>query len=280
MATPTELTQAFVASTGAMVCVVDGVGRIQLVNPALERFTGLPAAELLGRVFWDVWVPPEQVAHVQEAVAVAMVGGRSVAVEGDWLAADGSRRRVAMQNSVLRDAAGHAFAIASVGIDVTETHRRASTDSLTGAANRAALFEELRKRLDRERGSGCGLVFCDVDAFKAVNDVHGHLVGDRLLVEVAQRLRNAADEEQMVARFGGDEFVVLHPSPDADALTALAGRMAEQLRVPLPDQLRALPLQVSIGLALGQAGEHPDVVMTRADRSMYRSKHRRRLTRG
>ena len=188
-----DLLRAFVEATEALVCIVDGDGRILLANRALQRFTGRSADELHGQWFWDVFVAPEHVVLAQDAVERAMASGTAHPQEGDWLTADGERRRVAMRNTVLRDDDGLPYAIACVGLDVTDDrrreellHQRAQTDLLTGIANRGALFDALHRRL--EEGSGCALLFCDLDQFKEVNDEHGHAVGDRILAEVAARL--------------------------------------------------------------------------------------------
>ncbi len=277
------LTRDFVDATAALVCITDRDGRIVLANPALQRFAGRTAEDLTGRFFWDVYVVPEDVERAQAAAASALAGGTSFTAEGDWLAADGERRRIAMQNGVLRDAADRPYAIACVGIDVTEErrrqalmHRLATTDSLTDAHNRGGLFAALDEHLDGVSGRGCGLLFCDLDNFKAVNDRHGHAVGDRLLVEVASRLRSVAGPDGLVARFGGDEFVVLTPNPDRDDLDALAARIEERMRPPLETSAGALPIGVSIGGATAHPGEHPDDLVARADRAMYRVKAHRR----
>ena len=277
----------FVDATAALVCISDRDGRIVLANPALERFTGRTAQDLTGRFFWDVYVVPEDVERAQLAAASAMAGGGSFTAEGDWLATDGERRRIAMQNGVLRDASDRPYAIACVGIDVTEERRRqalmhqlATTDSLTGAFNRGGLFAALDEHLDPAGGRGCGLLFCDLDEFKAVNDGHGHAVGDRLLREVARRLRDVAGPDGLVARFGGDEFVVLTADSDPFALDALAARIDERMRTPLQTPSGALPIGVSIGGATARPGEHPDDLVARADRAMYRVKaHRRQQVR-
>ncbi|WP_448624080.1 sensor domain-containing diguanylate cyclase [Geodermatophilus sp. URMC 64] len=274
-----DLTQAFVTSTAAMVIVVDGAGRIQLVNPAVEAFTGLTAAELTGRFFWDVYVVPEDVAPAQEAVRTAMSTAAAFAIEADWLDADGARRRVVMHNSVLPDLDGRPAAIACVAIDVTEVHQRSTVDPLTGARNRAGLFEALNRHLHPERGEGCAVLFCDLDDFKLVNDAYGHTVGDRLLVEVAHRLRDTARPTDTVARIGGDEFVVVCPAGDEASLAALVQRVAARLHEPLPTAAGPIDLRVSIGAAVGHPGEDPDDVLTHADSAMYRIKHRRRARR-
>ena len=280
-----QLSHALVEATESLICVVDGDGVILLVNAALERFTGRSAADMVDRYLWDVLVIPEEVDLARAAVADAMAGGRLIPREVDWLAASGIRRRVALHNSVLADETGRPYATAFVGVDVTEQRERealsdlrASTDPLTGVGNRRVVFEELQEHLEAP-GSGCGLLFCDVDQFKQVNDQHGHAVGDQLLVELARRLRHAAGPDDVVARLGGDEFVLLSPRADGTALAALARRVEEGMRAPVQTSAGALPIGVSVGSAIGRPGEDPDELMARADRDMYGTKSQRRRTR-
>jgi cyclic di-GMP phosphodiesterase Gmr len=280
-----DLLRAFVEATDALVCITDGAGRILLANRALERFTGRAAHDLHGQWFWDVFVVPEHVVLAQDAVERAMTTGTAHPQEGDWLTGDGERRRVAMRNTVLADDDGLPYALACVGLDVTDDrrreellHQRAQTDLLTGIANRGALFDALRRRL--EEGPGCALLFCDLDQFKEVNDEHGHAVGDRILAEVAGRLVGLTGPEDLVARFGGDEFVILCPTLDEAALADLVQRVAAEVGRPFPGPEGPLSIGVSVGIAIGRAGESGDELIGRADRAMYGVKtHQRRRSR-
>jgi diguanylate cyclase (GGDEF)-like protein/PAS domain S-box-containing protein len=280
-----ELTAAFVDATEALLCVVDGNGRILLANPALQRFTGRSAEQLLGSLFWEVYVVPDDRDLARDAVARAMASGTAAPQEGDWLTADGQRRRVSTRNTVLRDEAGVPYAIGCVAVDVTEDrrreaqlHLRAQTDLLTGLANRRALFDALRARLSE--GTGCALLFCDLDGFKVVNDEHGHSVGDQLLADVALRLAELAGPGELVSRFGGDEFVVLCAGRPDEDLEALAGRVTERVRAPFPGPDGPMSIGVSIGIAVSRPGDTADDLIGRADRAMYGEKshpHRRAL---
>jgi cyclic di-GMP phosphodiesterase Gmr len=277
-----DLLRAFVGATDTLVWIIDGTGRILLVNQALERFTGRSADDLHGQWFWDVFVVPEHVLLAQDAVERAMATGTAHPQEGDWLTGDGERRRVAMRNTVLADDEGLPYALACVGLDVTDDrrreeqlHQRAQTDLLTGIANRGALFDALHRRL--EDGPGCALLFCDLDQFKAINDEHGHAVGDRILAEVAGRLVGLTGPDDLVARFGGDEFVILCPTPDEGAVAELVQRVVTEVSRPFPGPEGPLSLGVSVGIAIGRAGESADELIGRADRAMYGVKtHQRR----
>ena len=279
--TPTaELTQAVVDATTALVMLLDRDGAILLANPAMERFTGQAEAELIGRPFWEVYVTPEDLTRAQQAVGAALTDGASFLDEGTWFRGDGVRRQVSMQNSVVTDDAGRPRAMAVVAIDVTEqrqrealVQRKATTDALTGTWNRGFLFDALQQHLDPDTGRGCALLFADVDHFKAVNDQHGHARGDQLLVEVASRLLQLAGPEDLVARFGGDEFVLLVPDVAESELAALVDRARSGMRVPVHGA--TVPFSVSIGGAHGRPGDYPDHVLALADQSMYRRKRRR-----
>jgi diguanylate cyclase (GGDEF)-like protein/PAS domain S-box-containing protein len=278
------LPEAFVAATGALICVVAADGRLLLANPALQRFTGRSAEELLGRLFWEVWVVPEHVELARDALARAIATGQAGPQEGDWLTGDGGRRRVAMHNDVLLDCSGRPYAIACIGFDVTDERQRearlseqAATDRLTGIPHRGALFDALRRHLDPDGGSGCAVLFCDLDDFKAVNDVHGHAAGDRLLSAVATRLRDLLRSDEVVARFGGDEFVILCPRRDADRIATLTAQVGDAVAAPVEGPNGPLSVGITVGVAVGHPGEAADDLIARADRAMYGAKtHQRR----
>lgn len=279
---PEALLRDFVHASDALLCIFDGDGRILLSNPALQKFTGCTGEELEDQPFWDVFVVPEHVALAQDAVARAMRTGVAHPQEGDWLTGDGVRRRVSMRNTVLRDDTGRPYAIGTVALDVTHERQReallhlsAETDLLTGLANRRALFDALRLHL--EDGSGCALLFCDLDLFKGVNDEHGHAVGDAVLAEVARRLSGLAGPTDLVARFGGDEFVILCPQRDESELRLLAERVTSCVGAPIEGPSGPMEVGVSVGAAVGRPGEGADELIGRADRAMYGVKtHRHR----
>jgi diguanylate cyclase (GGDEF)-like protein len=162
-----------------------------------------------------------------------------------------------------------------------ELERRAArTDSLTSAPNRLALDEALALEHARiVRGARpAGLYIVDLDGFKLANDHHGHDTGDAVLVETVERLRRGLRDMDLVARWGGDELIVLAPDINgADALEAFG----ERIRVVVGDapfELRnggELPLTVSVGGTLLDGGSAPEVVLKRADVAVYRAKQTR-----
>jgi len=155
-------------------------------------------------------------------------------------------------------------------------------DLLTGLANRALLLEELRDALAPgalRAGSVLGVLFVDVDRFKAVNDRAGHRIGDGFLSVVADRLRHALRPGDTAGRFGGDEFVVLcRDLADGEAeASAVAARIVSTLSVQVVVGGIRFGASASVGVALAVPGDDPEAVLSRADGAMYRAK---RLGRG
>lgn len=157
-------------------------------------------------------------------------------------------------------------------------------DPLTGLANRALLLDRLEHALRRTRGGSgrLAVVFVDLDRFKTVNDTHGHTAGDQLLVAVAARLRHAARRGDLVARFGGDEFVLLCENirSRADA-TTVAQRIVQALAAPFAIDGRLLRESASIGVAVTSDGSDASDLgcsakdlLHRADTAMYQVKAR------
>jgi len=281
-----ELVGAAFEGTDALVLVLGMDGRALAVNPAMTRATGWSEQELRERPFWELYVVPEDVAPAREDWARFVSDGVGYPVEGDWLDRCGGRRRISMQISVLHEAVGRPYAVVVVGVDVTEQRQRevvlrqrAQTDALTGVRNRAGLFEALTAQMAPGRGGGGGVLFCDVDGLKEVNDRLGHHAGDLVLVEVARRLRALTREGDVVARLGGDEFVVFCPGADEGRLAALAVRVHAALAEPLHTADGVLVMGASVGTALGRPGADPDEVLRSADERMYRMKTARRATR-
>jgi len=164
-----------------------------------------------------------------------------------------------------------------------EIRRMAYTDALTGLANRLAFREALDERLDQSSGRQLALLFADIDDFKRVNDTLGHDAGDDVLLECAHRIESAVarvgGEDALLARFGGDEFVILVQGKDdpLDDVRALATKLAETLVVdlgaPVEVQGRQVFLGTSIGLTLfPEDAASGTTLMKNGDIAMYQAK--------
>jgi diguanylate cyclase (GGDEF)-like protein/PAS domain S-box-containing protein len=158
---------------------------------------------------------------------------------------------------------------------------RATHDELTGLPNRAALMEGLSSSLQRLDGSGkLAVLFCDLDGFKDINDGLGHAVGDQVLVAVARRLRQRCRSADVVARFGGDEFVVVLSISDVAQAVAMADRIVEVLDEPIVVGEAEVAPGVSVGITVVDVPPDDDdpvgTLLRDADTAMYHAKGRGR----
>jgi diguanylate cyclase (GGDEF)-like protein len=221
------------------------------------------------------------------AVAGTLLGNRPTVVGALALAA-----AVAMVPLLLRGLATRVVAHFEVSIAARETleaeldaARKAMEefrglayhDALTGLPNRSLFHDRLSVAIThaRREGSHLAVLFLDLDGFKAVNDALGHACGDRLLVEVAERLRGSVRAGDTVARFGGDEFVVLLSSvAGEDDAERVAAKLLEAVRGPFRIDGHVLAATASIGVSVYPGdGTSPEELVVSADVAMYRHKH-------
>lgn len=170
---------------------------------------------------------------------------------------------------------GNVIALAWLAVSAHRQELRmiAQTDSLTGLMNRGAFEETLRRELLRcaQLGHGMGLMLIDIDFFKQVNDAHGHLVGDDVLRRVGESLRLGIRPSDVLARFGGEEFVIMLREAGLGTTEEVAERLRSDL-ASLDDLPRGVTLTGSFGVAASLPGETVAELLVRADQALYRSK--------
>ncbi|MPY95715.1 MAG: EAL domain-containing protein [Acidimicrobiia bacterium] len=196
---------------------------------------------------------------------------------------DGTLRWVHVRASV--DEQDPARRMLGTVLDITERklaeealEHRARHDALTDLPNRVLLADRLTSMLaePHARGIAAAVIFLDVDQFKVINDSLGHAAGDQLLVLLAERLRRGLRPTDTVARFGGDEFVVLCEALNRGEAAALAQRLCESLAEPVLVDGAELVVTVSAGLAMASPGQTAESLLRDADAAMYRAKERGR----
>jgi len=158
-----------------------------------------------------------------------------------------------------------------------EAEHRAKHDPLTGLLNRSELFRQLEDSLSESAANDLvlGVLFLDLDRFKAINDSLGHEVGDELLMIVADRLRSTVRSTDVVARLGGDEFVILcRGLLHGSSVVATARQILKKFREPISLNGKEHIVSTSIGVAIAEAGDNrePDALVSDADAAMYRAK--------
>lgn len=259
-------------------------GQVRYVSPSIERVIGVPATELLGpNAALEALVYAEDAERVRAAFAEAgACQDGHVTIRYRACHRDGSVRHI---EAVIRNLK-HVPSVDGLVVnlrDVTERtlleealRHQAFHDPLTGLPNRLRFLERLSQAL-AQGAPGCGplaVFFLDLDGFKAVNDGIGHAAGDALLLAVSRRLGGCLRPEDIVARFGGDEFAVLTEGIEepADAM-ALARRFLAAVRRPVRIEGEEVAVTASIGIALASGGGgEPDELLRRADVALYQAK--------
>jgi diguanylate cyclase (GGDEF)-like protein/PAS domain S-box-containing protein len=292
--------RSMVDRTTDVVLLLDGDARIGYANRRLTARYGFDQDEVVGHAFTAL-VPPEDRpafeewfatltrsagsptdARIRLGVAMRGPGAGVVAPIVEWHGTDqlddpliagvilngrdvtdlvAMERRLADQTDQLRHAADH--------------------DALTGLLNRrafaGAVAEVLAERRALDDPGDAVVLFCDLDRFKDVNDTYGHAVGDEVLRVAADRLRGAFRDDDLIARWGGDEFaVLLAGSPPDAAVAELVDRIETLLRMPIRGGSVTAAVGVTVGTSRAAAlTAEPDDLLRRADEAMYHRKPRR-----
>ena len=250
------------------------------VNPALCQLMGYSLDEMLGRNVLELIAPD----HRDRAAAVG-AARMETTFESMLVHRDGTRIPVEfITRTTLRDGATARMVIVRDVRDRVAAQARinflAHHDSLTGLPNRSAFMDHLDQLMLSARATQAelALLFIDLDHFKRVNDSLGHLVGDALLRTVARRILDCVRGTDRVARFGGDEFMVLLPSMrDRADIEQVAAKLITAIEVPMEAEGRPLSVTPSVGIAIfPRDGTTPDELIKHADTAMYVAKSRGR----
>jgi len=279
------------------IFITDAQGAIMDVNDAFTRITGYTRAEALGR-------NPRLLSSGRQGTAFYAGMWRDLIDKGEWIGEIWNRRKdgevyaETLTISAVRDAQGRTVQYVAQFSDITErkqieddVRQLAFHDALTRLPNRRLLQDRLAQAMaGSQRHAHYGaLMFLDLDNFKPLNDAHGHGVGDLLLIEAAARLCSCVRASDTVARFGGDEFVVMLSSLHTDRGESItqachvADKILHSLAQPYSLATQQIGLRertvdhccsASIGVALfGRHDGNQDDVLKWADAAMYRAKH-------
>jgi diguanylate cyclase (GGDEF)-like protein/PAS domain S-box-containing protein len=279
-----ELHQAILGTVADCIVGVDAEGVLLFANPASERMLHCPEGKLRGRLLADFLRQEDPRAlWSSHPLAQPHHGSVSVCRESDvFLRAGGTSFPAAYTASSLDFSGDGHYGWVLVFQDISERKqadeeliKTARYDTLTGLPNRLMFQDYFARCLSRvaRTTQHLGLLFVDLDGFKAVNDTLGHLAGDQLLQLVAQRLVKCVRAADMVSRFGGDEFIVILEDCDPGFLTMLAGRILRELGLPYSLGDHAAHITASIGIALHpQCGSDQHTLIQKADAAMYEVK--------
>lgn len=278
------LLQSVINAIPAPVFFKDASGIYLGCNRAFEAFVGKRRDELIGRGVFELWEHSLAQRYFDADDALITSGGTQV-YEAQVEYADGSLHDVLFHKSVFHAKAENIRGLVGVMLDITERKRAehkleklATTDALTALHNRHYLYEALDAacRRAKRNGSYLAVLFLDLDGFKAINDAHGHAMGDQLLIEVAGALRESVRETDLIARLGGDEFVILIENQGASGSSErIAQKIIDRLGQPFQIQGEHLTIGTSIGIArYPRNGSDSQSLIKNADVALYEAKAR------
>ena len=262
-------------STGEGIFGLDTDGQISFVNPAATAMLGYSRDELVGHAMHQLVqhsrADGRPYFQYESPISAALLdgGARKVADEVFWRA-DGTAFPVDYVATAIEED-GHIVGAVVSFRDVTDRK-----DPVTGLDGRAWFLSHTREILRSTRSADLAVLFVDVDRFKLINDTMGHPIGDEVLVGVARRIQAAIRPSDVVARFGGDEFIVLcqdvHHEQDVETI---ANRLLEAFEAPFDLAGAEVFVSISVGIALGGDGTADAEALVRdADTAMYRAKRR------
>lgn len=278
------LLREFEQTASDWVWGVDQNGVLNRISGGFTKATGASESDMLGADFLKfmgiITAPDDPLGREIARAIAARETFQDVEVQ---IVGTGKECWWRLTGKPAFDESGQYLGYLGTGSDISErkiAERRitmlAHHDSLTGLLNRTRFTEQLSLNVTRlERyGTPFTVMFLDLDQFKGVNDSKGHMTGDQLLSEVAQRLQSMLRDVDIAARFGGDEFAILLPDiADRESVDALAARLIAAMREPFVIGDDMFLIGASIGIALApEDGIRPDHLLRNADLALYRAK--------
>lgn len=269
-----------VSEANSAILIPDSRGNIQRFNRLCEEYTGLKEHEVIGQSVFKLFMSRREAAASRRNIDVFFRSGNAWEVER-WIKTRKGQRLFLFRNKFIHSGSGknEIYLICS-GTDITEERVAqerlrvlANTDTITGLPNRNAIHELIDNAIVQTTNAQVGIVYLDLDNFKKVNDAYGHMFGDQLLQAVALAILSCLDNDQTLARHGGDEFIVLAPDTSQGALEAMASRILTRLRLPFRIGLIEVQTGCSVGIALSPLhGHDSDCLIRSADTAMYTAK--------
>lgn len=261
---------------------IDAGSRVLTVSRGLERQLGCTAEELRGRNLAEI-IGVDELQRLRQQFRQTIGGRVAPRFVVPIRRRNGAIGYFETRISLIRDASGRYCGLRGILHDIgdqvafqEQLYDLAHRDPLTGLGNRMAFTEQLHYCCDEAHGTGrsLALLYLDLDRFKEVNDRYGHATGDALLVAIAERMRTAVRQPDLLYRLGGDEFTLLVPDADADKAVLIAQRLHAALAQPYSLSGQRIDFVLpSIGIALyPRHASSPDALINAADEAMYQAK--------
>jgi len=281
------MSQQYLEVTKVMIVALDRHGLITMINPAGCDVLGYESEELIGQNWFDIVIDTDDTRPIKQYFHQLMSGDQEVSqtYDNEVVTKSGEKRLLSWKNAILKDHRGNITGLISSAEDVTdfrasqkELNYLAHHDVLTGLDNRKSLeikIDQVLKAAHRNH-TLVAVCFIDLDNFKTINDNYGHDVGDELLISVADRLRHTIRENDILARFGGDEFViVLEDIKHTHEVANIAQKLVEAFSQPLTFSHLSMTMTLSLGVSVYPSdGMDCNALFQSADTAMYEAKRK------
>ncbi len=269
-----ERLSTLIQASPLAVISLDEQGRVNSWSSAAESLFGWAEREVLDET--PPMIPPEELDGFENLYRDVMKGKSYTGMEVCYLKKNGDPLYVSLSTAPLRNNIGDVKGIMMVALDVTERRKAEEKirylsfhDTVTGLYNRAYFEEELR-RLDTPRQFPLSLIMADVNGLKLVNDAFGHQEGDKLLLRAAQVLKDTTRQEDIVCRWGGDEFAILLPKTNRHDVEVILERIKSACKDIKPEPIE---MSIALGCATKTEAVYPvEDLIKKAEAEMYSHK--------
>lgn len=273
---------SIIDNTPIALLVINKKGEISRWNNQAKSTFGWSQEEALGQNIYDLIIPEDQ----KESVEIAMediLEGDTVSYSENWNVTKAGDRILCNWSNISPDEE----TVVCMASNITAQKKMearlkelAHTDPLTQVANRALFFEKVQQAilLAKRRNEKLALLYIDLDKFKNINDRHGHTIGDKTLCQVVQRIQETVREADLLARIGGDEFVLMLYNSDA---MSCAKQVAEKIEVAMTEDFLVDGLSLKVGCTIGisfypEDGLQVSELLNKADQEMYTIKRKKK----
>ena len=275
-----KLLKTTLQSIGDGVVVTDRYGKITVLNHAMEKIGGWTQEEILGKYFDDIFELNSEGSSLrcESPIKTVLETGETIGLSDRTVLVRKDTKKVPIADSAapLKDEKGNILGVVLVIRDVAEERKRHEKilylgyhDSLTGLYNRRYFDEELH-RMDKEKNFPLSVIIGDVNGLKLTNDAFGHSMGDRLLKKMAETIKKACRSDDIIARWGGDEFIILLPHTSSEKANDVCNRIKN-----LADRVKMDTIDFSISVG-HETKEYPEQdiqgIIKQAEDYMYRKK--------
>lgn len=276
-----DYAENIIETASIMVVGLDQEGNVRLFNETAEKITGYAREEIIGKNWFETVFSHDKYLAAWEEFKKYVADSQLLKkqYENYIVTKSGEERFISWRNSRVKKSSGD-ISIISFGIDLTDRIKMEEKikflsihDILTGLYNRT-YFEEEMKRLNNGRFDPVGVIVCDVDGLKKVNDSQGHKAGDDLLVTAAKVIKSCFRDGDVICRIGGDEFVIFLTETPPDTVKMAYERLKKRVNDYNLKQ-QEIELGISAGYAVKESGADIEVAFKEADDMMYNDKRKK-----